>query len=263
MRTTLKLAAGPLLVLLGGSTFAAPPPPGDPPAAAAPEASAPSADELVRALEKVMYPDAKTTITLHFKSQSGRNEDYEMSCYTRERNQKIIVRITAPAAQVGNDILMMDENVWTYDKASSRVMKVASNQSFGGTGFSYGDVVRLNFSDNYSAVLKGESSDAYQLELTAKSRSAPYYQIALTVAKKGSWPVKGTYYARSGSVVKEVAYSSIKDAGAGMKPLVLTVSSPLDPGSINVMTVLREEPKELPDRIFNKRNLETRMEEKL
>ncbi|WP_242394980.1 outer membrane lipoprotein-sorting protein [Anaeromyxobacter oryzisoli] len=233
------------------------------PGAAVRGSQAPTADALVRALEKLMYPDARTTLRLRFRSSEGRDEQYEMVCYTRERNGKIIVRMAAPAEQIGNDILMLDQNVWTYDRAANRVIKVASNQSFGGTGFSYGDVVRLNFSSNYDAALEGETPDTYLLELTAKHRNAPYYRIALTVAKRGGWPVSGTYYAQSGSVVKEITYSDIRDTGFGRKPVTLTVRTPLDPGSVNVMSVVREESKDLPDRIFNKRNLETRLEEKL
>jgi outer membrane lipoprotein-sorting protein len=252
---------GALSVMQAASAQEAPP-------AAAPQPgqqgqASENADELIREVEKVMYPDSRTTMSLRFSSKEGRAERYEMVCHTRDRNQKIIVRIMAPANQAGNDLLMIDQNVWAYDKRANRVMRVGSNQAFGGTGFSYGDVVRLNFSDSYSAVIKGENSDAWLLELTAKDRNAPYYRIELSVAKEGKWPLKGIHYARNGSVVKEVAYSDIRDVGAGRKPVVLTVSSPVDPGAINVMTIEREERRQLPERIFNKRNLETRIEEKL
>jgi outer membrane lipoprotein-sorting protein len=224
---------------------------------------APTAIELIQRVEKIMYPDAKAVATLHFRASNGREENYGMIYYTRDRNQKIIVRMTAPDSVVGNDLLMIEQNVWAYDNRSNRIMKIASNQSFGATGFSYGDVVRLNFSDNYNPELKNETADEYQLELTAKDRGAPYYRIELDVAKQGGWPLKGVYRARNGSVVKEIRYSDVRNVGAGQKPLVLTVITPLDPGAVNVMSLLQEEFKDLPDRIFNKRNLETRTEEKL
>jgi len=226
--------------------------------------AAPNADTIIRELERIMFPDAKAVATLHFqKAGESRTEDYGMIYYSRDKNQKIIVRMTSPASSIGNDILMMDNNVWSYDKGANRVMKVASNLSFGGTGFSYGDVVRLNFSDNYIPAIKGEDDESYLLELVQKDRTAPYYRIELWVAKKGGWPLKGIYYARNGSVVKEIAYSELRDLGTGRKPVTLVVTSPLDPGAVNVMSILREDPKELPERIFNKRNLETRMEDKL
>jgi hypothetical protein len=124
-------------------------------------------------------------------------------------------------------------------------------------------VVRLNFSDNYNPVLKAVSADEYTVELTAKDRNAPYFRIELDIARQGGWPVKGICFARNGGVVKEIRYSEVKDIGTGSKPVVVTVTSPLDPGAVNTLSLLREEAMDLPDRIFNKRNLETRLEEKL
>jgi outer membrane lipoprotein-sorting protein len=221
----------------------------------------PGAEELIRRADAIMYPDAKAVVSFHSRDAKGRIEDYGAVYYAKDRNQKIIVRMTAPASEVGNDLLMIEQNVWAYDRRANRVMKVASNQAFGGTGFSYGDVVRLNFSDNYAPILKKETLEAYVLELTAKDRGAPYYRIELEVDRKGGWPLKGVCYARNGRIVKEIRYSGVRDLGTGMKPAVLTVTSALDPGETNEMTLLSEKAMELPDRVFNKRNLETRMEE--
>lgn len=232
-------------------------------ALSAQDAGAPTAEELIRRAEAIMYPNARAVVSLRSTEVDGRTEEYGAISYARDRNQRIIVRMTAPSSQVGNDLLMIEQNVWAYDRRANRVMKVPSNLSFGGTGFSYGDVVRLNYSDNYRPVLTGETAEEYHLELTASDRNAPYFRIELSIARKGGWPVRGICYARNGSVVKELRYSDVKDVGTGMKPVVLTVTSPLEPKAVNVMTVLREEPKDLPERLFNKRNLETRLEEKL
>jgi len=217
--------------------------------------------ELIRRAERIMYPNAKAAANLHFTAPDGRTEDYGALYYARDRNQKIIVRMTAPAAEVGNDLLMIEQNVWAYERRINRVMKVPSNLAFGGTGFSYGDVVRLNFSDNYSVTLKATNEKTYVLELIAKDRNAPYYRIQLEISRTGGWPVSGVCYARNGSVVKEIRYSDVRDIGTGAKPVVVTVTSPLDPGAVNTLTLLKEEPMDLPDRMFNRRNLEARMEE--
>ena len=221
------------------------------------------ANELIKTAEKVMYPNARVSASLSFSDGKGRSDSYGLTFYTRDRNQKIIVRFTSPSSWVGNDLLMIEQNVWAFDKRSNRVMKIPSNQTFGGSGFSYGDVVRLNFSDNYSAAIMGQTESEWQLELLAKDRNAPYFRIELTIAKKGGWPLKGSCFAKSGAVVKDMVYANVADIGTGRKPLTLTVTSPANPGETTIMTLLREDTKELPDRIFNKRNLETRLEETL
>jgi len=215
--------------------------------------------EIVKTMEKKMYPDAKTSMTL--ESTNGTiAEKYAMTCYARDNNQRIIVRFSAPANMVGSDLLMLDRNVWLFDPKSGREMKIPSNQSFGGTGFSYGDVLRLNFSDNYTAVLESETDGDWTLNLTAKERDAPYNAIKLVVAKDFT-PVSGKCYTRTGELVKEMKYSKTADVGGGKKPLVITVTSPLDEKDKSILTIAKETLKSYPQNIFNKQNLSARMEE--
>lgn len=215
--------------------------------------------EIVSTMEKKMYPDSKTAMTLE-SSYGGVDEKYALTSFARDNNQKIIVRFSAPASMVGSDLLMLDRNVWLFDPKSGREMKIPSNQSFGGTGFSYGDVLRLNFSDNYTPVISSEDSSAWTLELTAKERDAPYNRITLVIAKDYT-PVSGKCYTRSGELVKEMKYSGVADAGGGKKPLVITVTSPLDAKDKSVLTISRETLKAYPANIFNKKNLAARLEE--
>ena len=116
--------------------------------------------DIVKAMEKKMYPNAKAEMVLVHVTAQGEREEYRLTSYTKTNNQKIIVRFTAPARMVGSDLIMLDRNVWAYDTASGREVKIPTNQSFGGTGFSYGDVLRLNFSDNYLPVVKAVDDKA-------------------------------------------------------------------------------------------------------
>lgn len=225
--------------------------------------TAPVADSaaaaIIRAMEKKMYPDSRTGMTLE-STHDGIKERYVMTCFARDNNQRIIVRFHAPANMVGSDLLMLDRNVWLYDPSSGREMKIPSNQSFGGTGFSYGDILRLNFSDNYTPVVAGEDAASWTLELTAKERDAPYNRITLVVSKAYD-PRSGKCYTRSGELVKEMVYSQVADAGGGKKPLVISVTSPLDPKDRSVLTITSERPKTYPAQVFNKKNLSARLEE--
>lgn len=225
-------------------------------------AAQPQALDIVRAMEVKMYPNAKTDMVLRHSSGSGDVEEYKMTSYAKDNNQRIIVRFTAPARFVGNDLLMQDRNVWLYDAKAGREVKIPSNQSFGGTGFSYGDVLRLNFSDNYTAEIQETTAQAWTVELTAKLRDAPYHRVVLVIGKDYS-PLKGSCYTRNGELLKEMAYTDVRDAGNGPKPLTVTVTSPLDAKDVSSLTVVKETKKDYPDNIFNKRNLSARLEEKL
>lgn len=216
---------------------------------------------VISTMEKKMYPDSKTEMKM-ISTSSGITEEFIMTSFTKDNNQRVIVRFAAPAKMKGNDLLMLDRNVWLYDAKVGREMKIPSNQSFGGTGFSYGDVLRLNFSDNYTSSLLSEDATAWTIELTAKLRDAPYFRIVLTVAKDYS-PMLGKCYTRSGELIKEMLYTNSADAGSGIKPLTITVTSPIDPAETSSLTVIRETRKIYPDTIFNKKNLAARLEESL
>lgn len=227
-------------------------------------AAEPQAIDVIRAMEKKMYPNAKTEMVLKSTS-SGTVEEFKMTAYAKDNNQRIIVRFTAPARIVGNDLLMQDRNVWLYEPKAGREVKVPSNQSFGGTGFSYGDVLRLNFSDNYTAkFLPGDPgpTEDWTIELTAKLRDAPYYRVVLVVGRDET-PKKGQCFTRNGELLKEMIYGEVRDAGTGAKPLTVTVTSPLDPKDVSTLTIVKETAKDYPDNLFNKRNLAARLEEKL
>lgn len=215
--------------------------------------------EIIKTMEKKMYPDSKTAMTLE-SSYGGVDEKYAMTSFARDNNQKIIVRFSAPANMVGSDLLMLDRNVWLFDPKSGREMKIPSNQSFGGTGFSYGDVLRLNFSDNYAATIVSEGDAGWTLDLAAKERDAPYNRIELVISKDYT-PISGKCFTRTGELVKEMKYSRVSDAGGGKKPLVITVTSPLDPKDKSVLTIEKETLKSYPANIFNKKNLSARLEE--
>ena len=217
--------------------------------------------DIVKVMEKKMYPNSKSEMTLNYVSSQGDKEEFRMVCYTKANNQKILVRFSAPASAISNDLIMLDRSVWQYNASSDREIRIPANQSFGDTGFSYGDVLRLNFSDNYTPKVTAEDEKTWTLDLVAKDRETTYYRVVLVVNKDHS-PVSGTCYTRNGAVVKTLAYSNPRDLGSGIKPVTITVTSPLDPNAVNTLTITKERIKDYPDNIFNKRNLSAHFEDR-
>lgn len=218
-----------------------------------------SAEDIIKKMEEKMFPSSRAEMTLRFVTKTTQ-EDYVFTSFARDNNQKIIVRFKSPAAMLGSDLLMLDRNVWLYDPKSGREMKIPSNQSFGGTGFSYGDILRLNYSDNYTASIKEDLGDSWIVDLVAKQKDAPYHAISLEIAKDFT-PILGRCFTRSGDLIKEMEYSNSKLINGVLKPLTVRVTSPLDPSEVSTLTLVKEEKKEYPLSIFNKRNLSLKMEE--
>jgi outer membrane lipoprotein-sorting protein len=219
-------------------------------------------DEVIARVDELMNTDSRVEMVLVKQSLSGEElEHEEMTVYAKNNNQKIIVRITYPQDRIGNDIIMIEENVWSYDMDSGRVIRVPSNLSYGGTDFSYGDIVRLNLSDNYNAQITGEDTEFWAISLSAEERSAPYHRIEMKIQKETFIPVTGICFSRNGEIIKTMEYSDVREFNGKMKPSVITVSSPYNNDDVSVMTIISEELKIYPDNIYNKRNLAMRLEE--
>jgi hypothetical protein len=134
--------------------------------------------------------------------------------------------------------------------------------SFGGTGFSFGDIVRLNMTDSYIGTIVEQDDETWLVELVGKDRKVPYDRIELRVAKDGFMPVHATCLSRTGNVLKTIDYSEVKLVNGRRKPTVLTVRSPFSDHEVSVMAFNDEVLVELPDHVFNRKNLALRLEER-
>ena len=218
--------------------------------------------EIIDKVDALMNPQAKVMLRLTFKKNGRVDEFYEMKTYARDNNQKVIVRFTAPASSIGNDLIMLDRNVWMYQQNAGRTLRVPANLSFGDTGFSYGDIVRLNLKDNYSATITQETNKQWVLDLAAKDRQSPYYRIEFTIAKDSFIPIKAVALSGAGQVIKTIEYQKIKSVNGRDKPTELLVTSPLSPGEESTMTYEAETPMVLAEQFFNRQNLALRLEER-
>lgn len=218
--------------------------------------------EIIEKVDALINPEAKVLLRLTFEKNGRVDELYTMKTYARDNNQKVIVRFTAPASSIGNDLIMLDRNVWMYQQNAGRILRVPANLSFGGTGFSYGDIVRLNLKDNYDAAIIHETDKQWVLNLTAKDRKSPYYRIEFTVSKDGFIPVKAAALSQAGQVIKTIEYGKVRNINGRDKPTELLVISPLSPGEVSIMTYEEETLMSLPDRFFNRENLTLRLEER-
>lgn len=218
--------------------------------------------EIIEKVDALMNPQARVLLRLTFKKSGQVSEFYEMKTYARDNNQKVIVRFTAPASSVGNDLIMLDRNVWMYQQNAGRTLRVPANLAFGDTGFSYGDIVRLNLKDNYSAAISRETDKQWVLDLAAKDRQSPYNRIEFTIAKDSFIPLKAVMLSGAGQIIKTIDYRQIKPVNGRDKPTELYVTSPLSPGEESIMTYQEETPMVLAEQFFNRQNLALRLEER-
>jgi outer membrane lipoprotein-sorting protein len=90
-----------------------------------------------------------------------------MRVWTRG-NKESLVRVTAPAKDVGNGTLLLDNDMWSYNPKINRVIKIPSsmmNQSWMGSDFSNNDLAKADdLIDQYThTLLATETHDGHKL----------------------------------------------------------------------------------------------------
>jgi outer membrane lipoprotein-sorting protein len=156
-----------------------------------------------------------------------------------------------PASEKGRTTLRQDENMWLYIPNVGKPIRITSLQSVVGGVFNNSDILRLDYSVEYTAEGIEDQGDTYLLDLKATSGSVAYDRLKMTVDKKALLPTRIECYAISGMLIKNLQYSKIKDFGDGLvRPSMLETDSPLHKGYKSVMLFAKIKKKEVPDEVF-------------
>jgi outer membrane lipoprotein-sorting protein len=175
-------------------------------------ASDPTAAQIVARYDEVMGPktfDALLAMIAH--RQDGTTRSYKMRVM-KAGDDKIRLWFFEPASAKGQEMLRMNDNLWVYMPNLKRALRIAARESFQGGDFNNGDVLRVNYVRDYSAVL-GAAGDDHQwmVELTAKTEDASYDRIKLWVTRSELLPARAEYYAASGKLLRSAEFSDVKD----------------------------------------------------
>jgi hypothetical protein len=130
-------------------------------------------------------------------------------------------------------------------------LRITSLQSIVGGVFNNSDILRLDYSTEYSVESSSEEANHYLLNLRAKSGSVAYEHLEMLVDKKTVIPTEIGCYASTGILIKTLHYSETKDFGGGIvRPSVLETDSPLQKGYRSVMLFAKINAREFSDEVF-------------
>ncbi len=176
----------------------------------------------------------------------------EFVLYTVKKGpEKMVALFLSPASEKGRSTLRLGENMWLYIPNVGKPIRITSLQSVVGGVFNNSDILRLDYSTEYSVAGIEEETDTYILDLKAKTRTVAYDRLKMVVDKKVMVPTTIECYAASGMLIKTLYYKDIKDFGNGIKrPSILETDSPLYKGYKSVMIYAKVSKKELADEVF-------------
>jgi len=176
----------------------------------------------------------------------------EFVLYTVKKGpEKMVALFLSPASEKGRSTLRLGENMWLYIPNVGKPIRITSLQSVVGGVFNNSDILRLDYSTEYSVAGIEEETDKYILDLKAKTRTVAYDRLKMVVDKKVMVPTTIECYAASGMLIKTLYYKDIKDFGNGIKrPSILETDSPLYKGYKSVMIYAKVTKRELADEVF-------------
>ena len=99
--------------------------------------------------------------------------------------------------------------MWLYMPAyetPKKISRIARNQSFTGTDFSYEDMATSSYADRYIPDYLETEKDIYVMRLLPRSSNSSYSKIIVRINKMYGYPVSMDYYNILGKKFKEANY---------------------------------------------------------
>jgi outer membrane lipoprotein-sorting protein len=184
-----------------------------------------------------IQPDGSKKVSVLYTLKKGRD--------------KVVALFLAPASDKGRVTLRLADNMWLYMPDVGRPIRITSLQSVTGSVFNNADILRIDYTAEYSVEAAEEQKDAYLLSLKARTGEVAYDKLKMWVDKQALLPTTIECYAASGLLLKTLRFKNIKDFGGGIKrPATLETDSPLYKDYKSVMQWSGLKKRDFADEIF-------------
>lgn len=208
-------------------------------------------NELLKQVDKNLQPESYEMYRKLINIEpDGTKKEFVL--YTVKKGlDKMVGLFLSPASEKGRSTLRLGDNMWLYIPNVGKPIRITSLQSVVGGVFNNSDILRLDYSIEYTAGKLVENEETYDLELNAKTNSVAYDNLKMQISKKTIQPLTIECYTSSGMLIKTLHYSKMKDFGDGVvRPSVLETDSPLHKGYRSVMLFAKVTKKEFADEVF-------------
>jgi outer membrane lipoprotein-sorting protein len=219
--------------------------------AALPAAAAIDGEQILRKVDRNLEPESYETYRKLIDIQpDGTKKEYVL--YTLKRGKdKLVSLFLSPASDKGRSTLRIGDNMWLLIPDVGRPIRITSLQSVTGSVFNNADILRVDYSVEYTVEAAEEQQDAILLTLKARTGEVAYDRLRMLVDKQLLLPTTIEAYAASGMLIKTLRFKDVKDFGGGIKrPATLETDSPLYKGYKSVMLWSGIKKKEFPEEIF-------------
>jgi outer membrane lipoprotein-sorting protein len=171
-------------------------------------AAEPTPEEILKKYDAVMGPTTfETESSMTATREDGSTRTYVMRML-RGPEDKFRIWFKEPSSVKGQEILRVGDNSWVYLPNLKRATRIANRDSFQGGDFNNADVLRVNYTADYTPkMVPSEIPETYLLDLKAKTGNSSYDAIKLWVRQSDFLPVKAQYFGTSGQMLRSAEFS--------------------------------------------------------
>lgn len=192
-------------------------------AGAAEPTAAPSADELLRAMDKNLTFQSRSSRMI-MTVEGRRTRTFEMVSFSRGQDDAAIEYV-APARDKGTRMLKLAGELWIFMPSVDKVEKISGHmlrQGMMGSDVSYEDsMTSKEWQKMYAAKVTGESAvggrPCWKLTMTARDDTVSYPKRVSCVDKEEMIPIQQELYALSGMLLKTWTMSDVKPFEGGRR----------------------------------------------
>lgn len=218
---------------------------------ALPAMAAVDGNEILKKVDRNLEPESYEMYRKLINIEpSGDKKEFVLYSVKKGRD-KLVALFLSPASDKGRATLRLEDNMWLYIPSVGKPVRITSLQSIIGGVFNNADILRLDYTAEYTAESTEEEKDAYVLSLKARTREVAYDKLKMWVDRKILLPTRIEAYAASGMLIKTLYFKDIKDFGGGIRrPATVETDSPLFKGYKSVMLYSQVKKRSFPDEVF-------------
>ena len=208
-------------------------------------------NEILRKVDRNLEPESyEMTRKLINEEPDGKRKEYILYSVKKGRD-RIVALFLSPLSDKGRATLRLGDNMWLHIPSVGKPVRITSLQSVVGGVFNNADILRIDYTAEYTAEKVEEENDAYVLSLKARTGEVAYDRLRMWVDSKLLLPTRIEAFAASGLLIKTLHFKDIKDFGGGIRrPAAVETDSPLYRGYKSVMLYSQLKKSTLPDEVF-------------
>lgn len=232
-------------------------------------AHAESGRDILVASDAIRNPSMPFSITIELTEYRNKQvvDEGVLTAYARmnpDRGQfDTLVRINQPARDAGKLMLKNGNEIWFFDPATKAGMRISPQQRLLGQA-SNGDVATVNLARDYRVASSTEETIAdgnrrdtpsHRLRLEAGNDSVTYHAIDYWVERGSNRPLKASFYAQSGRLMKTAYYRRYESQLGRERPTETVIIDGVDPQQLTVMRYRAYRASDVPDSWFERSGL--------